>query len=78
MDELDKELLKAAEVLLIIHSLRLFIANLKAERNQSNGEATDATVAFVQAVLKKYLSIPKLKVKKDLNGKLFPIPNAKN
>lgn len=78
MDELDSQLVKAAEVLLIISSLRLFIARLGADRNQSNAEATDATILFAQAVLKKYLSVPKTKVKRDLTGKFIPISTPKN
>ncbi len=78
MDELDKQLIKAAEALIICAALRAFIRRLNEERNEFNQDATDATISFCHIMESKYSKISQLKVKKDIKGKFMPITTPKN
>jgi hypothetical protein len=78
MDELDAQIVRTAESLIIVTALRQYISRLEALRTESNKTELDSLIKFAGAVLEKYKTIWKTPVKKDLKGRLFPIPNAKN
>lgn len=78
MDELDKKILQTAEALIIITAIQQLIIRLEADRTEKNKTETDATILFARAILRKYSGISKLPVRRDLGGRLFPLPNTKN
>lgn len=78
MDELDKQLIKAAEALIICAALRTFIKRLQSERNELNEAATDATIEFCKIMEMKHSKMSQISVKKSINDKFVPVTTPKN
>lgn len=78
MDELDKQLIKAAEALIICAALRTFIKRLESERNAINTDATTATIEFVRLMEMKHSKMSQISVKKSINNKFVPVTTPKN
>lgn len=78
MTKPDDILIRATEAALIITALKLFIQRLQSDRTEKNAVTTDATIAFIKIVKKKYYPMSKTVIKKDLNGRFIPIIQTKN
>lgn len=74
----DDILIRAAEAVVIITGLEELILRLESDRTEKNAVMTDATIAFIKIVKKKYYPMSKTIVKKDLNGRFIPIIQTKN
>lgn len=78
MTKPDDILIRAAEAVVIITGLEELILRLESDRTEKNAVMTDATIAFIKIVKKKYYPMSKTIVKKDLNGRFVPIISTKN
>jgi len=72
------DIIRAAEAVVIITGLEELILRLESDRTEKNAVTTDATIAFIKIVKKKYYPMSKTIVKKDLNGRFIPIIQTKN
>ena len=72
------DIIGAAEAVVIITGLEELILRLESDRTEKNAVTTDATIAFIKIVKKKYYPMSKTIVKKDLNGRFIPIIQTKN